>query len=1653
MRSWWPEVLPEFVKNRFRTLLRSMSLLALFGGGNLMAQIRVTVSPASVTLTAGTAKSFTAAVSGTGNTGVTWSVRESGGGTISSKYGSYTASGTPGTYHVRATSKASASAFGESTVTVVAVPNASISALASVTAGQPGLSASVPTVTGSAYVWTISGGTITSGASSSVVTYTAGSGTSLTLTCKVTNAAGRIASGSKFQTIVLAPFIAGFSVNKSTVTLGNPALLIPIFADGTGTITPGVGAVTSGSAVSVTPNISTTYVLTVTNSLGYVTSRSLAVNVVAAPTISGFTAAKTTVTVGNATSLTALFNNGTATISGLGAVAPGSAISTGNLSANTTYTLTVTNGAGDSVIRTLTVSVATAPVITAFTTAKATLSTGSATTLNASFSGGLATIDHGLGSIAPGAPVSTGVLTNSTTFTLTLTNDAGDSVSRQVTINVVALPAISGFSALKPTLTSGGGTTLNATFSNGSGSINNGLGSIVSGASLATGILTATTTFRLTVTNEAGDSTYQDAQVRVIPSPVIDSFSASKTLITAGSSTQLTALFSGGTATLDQGLGTVNSGVGINSGSLTQAAIFTLTVTNEAGDSVTQQASVNVVAAPVITAFTAAKTTITTGKATSLLPTFTGGTGVIDNGIGAVNSGASIPTALLSANTAYTLTVTNEAGDHVTQQVSVNVVAAPDITAFTAAKSPVTTGMATSLLPTFTGGTGVIDNEIGAVNSGTAIPTALLSANTTYTLTVTNEAGESVTQQVPVNVVAAPAITGFSAAKSPLTVDNGTSLLATFANGTATVDHGIGTVNSGEVMVTGNLTTTTTYTLTVANAAGDTATQQAVVNVVPAPGISGFTSSLSQIFAGQSVQLTPIFSGGTGAIDSGVGAVSSGQEVAVTPSSTTSYTLTVTNAAGDTVTSSLTTTVDTQPVVITSFTSVSPQVNFGDSVELDWSVSGQPTALALNGHSVLGTSSDQTVYPVRRSLFTLSGSNPIGGDSKELRIPARGLDFVAGSIGSLGNIDGKGTDARFNSPGSVAVATDGNVYVADRNNHVIRKISPDGVVSVFAGAPGISGSTDGPAATAKFYIPDSVAVDAAGSVYVADTGNSTIRKITPDGTVLTLAGLAGNRGSTDGIGSSARFDYPAGVAVDALGNVFVADTSNYTIRKVSTIGIVTTLAGSPHQVGTVDGIGSAARFCTPRNLALDAAGNLIVPDTDFNVIRKVSQDGVVTTLAGLGTSAGFNGYVDGMSTSARFNQPYGVAIDGSGNIYVGDSGNHRIRKIAPSGMVSTVAGDHLLGNGYLDGQNANARFSLPSGLAITPDGLLLVAERMNSDIRRIDLAGSTSTLAGQPPLTPSVSGTSGTQNPLYFNSSPEGVAVDADGNIYVADTGAHVIRKVSPDGVMSTFAGTYGSRGSTDGQSTSSKFNGPRGVTLDAQGNLFVADTGNYTIRKITMSGMVSTFAGSAGVSGATNGVGGLARFGTPFGLATDGSDNVYVADTSNNTIRKITPSGMVSTLAGVAGSYGSSDGTGTLARFDTPKGIASDILGNLFVADYYNNTIRKITPAGTVTTLAGLAGARGNANGSGSAARFNDPSGVAVDASGNVYVADSSNHLLRKISPSGAVSTFAGVVGKMGIQRGILPASLYLPKAIAMDRNGDLYMTAYNGLVVITAP
>jgi sugar lactone lactonase YvrE len=678
------------------------------------------------------------------------------------------------------------------------------------------------------------------------------------------------------------------------------------------------------------------------------------------------------------------------------------------------------------------------------------------------------------------------------------------------------------------------------------------------------------------------------------------------------------------------------------------------------------------------------------------------------------------------------------------------------------------------------------------------------------------------------------------------------------------------------------------------------------------------------------------------------------------------------------------------------------------------------------------------------------------------KITSAGVVTTLAGKGTPTYLDATGTNAGLSYPTGVTVDSDGNVYVADKDNHRIRKITSVGVVTTFAGKGTVT-YIDGIGTNAGFNIPYGITIDSIGNLYVAEWGGNRIRKITSAGVVSTLAG-SGIATFLDGIGTNAGFNIPLGVAVDSNGNVYVAENTNRRIRKIDTTGVVTTFAGSG-TASSVNGIGTNASFNYPRGIAIDSVGNIYLGDTgSINFIRKITPSQVVTTFAGSGATS----YGDGIGTNSGFNNPWGFVVDSIGNLYVADTYNQRIRKItntivnvADQNTVTTLAGSGTAT--YLDATGTNAGFNLPRDIAIDSVGNMYIVEWNNHRIRKITSAGVITTFAG--------SGTATFLDATGTNAgfkNPTGIVIDSIGNIYVADFNNQRIRKITTDGVVTSFAGGNATLSYADGTGTNVGFSSPLGVAIDSLGNIYVAEYGNHRIRKITSAGVVSTFAGS-GTTAFLDATGTNASFYRPYGIAVDSTGNVYVADSSNYRIRKITSAGVVTTLAGKSTAT-FVDGVGTNAGFWVPQGVTVDSAGNVYVADTGNNRIRKITSAGVVTTLAGgLTGTTGTfADGIGTNAGFSNPIGLTVDYIGNIYVADTNNNLIRKltgpiiaptvydanifldttnpykISTIGEVSTIAGSGTATYLDGTGTNVGFNTPTGIFIDSLGNMYIAEF---------
>lgn len=658
------------------------------------------------------------------------------------------------------------------------------------------------------------------------------------------------------------------------------------------------------------------------------------------------------------------------------------------------------------------------------------------------------------------------------------------------------------------------------------------------------------------------------------------------------------------------------------------------------------------------------------------------------------------------------------------------------------------------------------------------------------------------------------------------------------------------------------------------------------------------------------------------------------------------------------------------------------------------------------------------------------------------------IKTVAG-IGELYYIEegGLATDAMLGSVGTVVADLKGNYFIATGFTKKVYKIDPAGIITTVAGTGTKGNSKDGiPATSAELFMADDIALDRAGNLYIADY--TKIRKVDLSGIITTVAGTGLQGYSGDGgPATSAEINTPAGLAIDASGNIFFADRENHVIRKIDASGFITTIAGTGTKGFSGENSPAAsAQLNYPTGLALDASANLFITDQGNHIIRKIDNAGIISTLAGSQTS-GFSG--DGQDAlMARFSAPAGITLDASGNLYVADVGNERIRKIDASGLISTVAGNGEQGFNGDGGEATSAKLYGPNDVAIDAAGNLLIADRNNYRIRKINTAGYIITVAGTGSEGYSEGLGKATAAQLYY---PQDIAFDPSGNMYVAEYNNNRIRKIDPFGGISTVAGTGEPGFSGDGgAAVDAMLYNPSGVVADGAGNLYIADNNNYRIRKIDASGIITTVAGTGTKSfGGDGGAAVSAYLSGPTDVAMDASGNLYIADPENHRIRMLDTEGIISTVAGNGTKGFSGDGgPATAASFNFPYAVTVDGSGNLFIVDRFNNRIRKVDTSGKITTVAGSGTQGFSGDGSAATSAFlSNPSGVATDGKGNLYISDDWNHRIRKVGASGIITTVAGtgVWGDGGDGGQAIAAQLPHPSAVLSDPFGNVYIADRN--------
>jgi len=590
------------------------------------------------------------------------------------------------------------------------------------------------------------------------------------------------------------------------------------------------------------------------------------------------------------------------------------------------------------------------------------------------------------------------------------------------------------------------------------------------------------------------------------------------------------------------------------------------------------------------------------------------------------------------------------------------------------------------------------------------------------------------------------------------------------------------------------------------------------------------------------------------------------------------------------------------------------------------------------------------------------------------------------------------------------------------------------------------GPPDGLAATNVGMSPYGLALDAAGNLYVASPVHQRIFKISPSGTVTTAAGNGAVGYPGNGLpATNAALQNALGVTVDRSGNIYIADSQNGRIRKVTTDGLVKTVAGGgPPSPNLGDGgLAVNATLASPRTVAVDDTGNLFISDLGNHRVRKVSIAGIITTVAGNGIS-GYSGD-GGPATSASLSSVFAVALDSSGSLYIADWENGRIRRVSPGGVITTFAGNGISAYSGDGGLAISASLSHPEGVAFDNDGNLFIADTGNARVRKVSPAGVITTVAGIGIWTYSGDGGPATSAALHY---PTGLVVDSSGSLYIGDSGNGRVRKVTNE-IITTFAGTgHGLPWGDGGLATAAQLTRPEAVAYDEVGSLYIADAGNARVRKVTRDGIITTFAGNGTDTYAGDGGRAVDAAVSPKAIAVSAPGDVFIADIYNQRVRKVSPNGIITTVAG-NGSFGFSGdgGPATSAKLNHPHSVATDRAGNLFIADTNNHRIRKVSPGGTISTVAG-SGSPGYSGDGGTAAtaQLREPRAIACDHAGNLYISDTGNQRIRKVSESGVITTIAGTgaQGYSGDGGPAINAQLEVPTSVAADTAGNLFISVY---------
>jgi len=651
----------------------------------------------------------------------------------------------------------------------------------------------------------------------------------------------------------------------------------------------------------------------------------------------------------------------------------------------------------------------------------------------------------------------------------------------------------------------------------------------------------------------------------------------------------------------------------------------------------------------------------------------------------------------------------------------------------------------------------------------------------------------------------------------------------------------------------------------------------------------------------------------------------------------------------------------------------------------------------------------------------------------------------------------KATKVSISLVDGMAVAPNGDIYIARREHNVISLIDKQGRLKtvVGSGASGFSGD-GGPAIKAQLQLPSGLTFDSQGNLYIADRANHRVRKVNRKGIISTVAGngTAGFSGD-GGPATQASLKLPSGVVVDKQGNLYISDRSNNRIRKVNTKGIIQTFAGNGKDGYHGDNMPALkATIDKPFGLALDKHNNLYIADRGNNRIRKVDSSGLISTVAGDG---GFYFIGDnGPAYRASIAGPTGVTVDDNGNIYIADRSNNRIRMVDKQGLIRTIMGTgHQEYNGDSElGRETNLH--LPFSVTLDKNGDLLVIDRSHYRIRKLIMKGSkVTTLAGNGVKQFGGDGGPAQGANLEF---PHGIDVDSKDNVIFADKSHFRIRKITPQGIISTIVGT-GMRGNIgDGGPALKASIHPFRMRLNHKDEIFFISPSGFVslVRKVNTKDIINAYittgdakyqkAIMASGSGAStrSEITVISQFSD---LALDTKGNVFLADRINHQVRKLSPNGKIKTIAGTGESnYFGDGGPATKAAFRDPAAITLDKAGNLYVADAANNMIRKVDTKGVISTIAGNGKHKDSGDGGPALkASLRSIDSLVFNPAGELHIVETNTHHIRKIKKDGTIVTVAGragIQGNFGDGGPATKAMLKQPADIAFDSKGNMYIT-----------